>query len=140
MSDAVRDDPEELETKDVNPTATGALDVVFDFAALNKVVDQEDATEKPRPRVGVYWHPACALHNIPNHPEQPARVTHILRALHQSFDSDPRVTFREAQAATADHIKLFHRPSLVANIDRWSEEVPDRTCSLSRSLRNDPLI
>lgn len=56
----------------------------------------------------IYHHAACEAHEIPNHPEQPARVNWIMRYLRDAFPDPDSTIFREAPRAIDDHILLYH--------------------------------
>lgn len=62
-------------------------------------------------RLTVFWHPACEMHEIPNHPEQPLRVSRILAALRTIFED--KVKFQETSLADNSHLELLHTKKLV---------------------------
>lgn len=68
-------------------------------------------------RLTVFWHPACEMHEIPHHPEQPMRVSRILRALRSNFEDKDKVKFQEASLAEDSHLELLHSKKL---IDRFN--------------------
>lgn len=59
----------------------------------------------------IYYHPFCELHDIPDHPEQPNRVTYILNKLKASFDSS---IFKESTLIKDEFILLFHTNKLLS--------------------------
>lgn len=72
-------------------------------------------------KMAIYWHPACFDHNIPNHPEQPLRVSSILSALEKEF-LPKLVDFRKAPLATDDDILLFHSRRLLEKFKLLSNQ------------------
>lgn len=57
-------------------------------------------------KLAIYFHPACELHCIGGHPEQPMRVKGILSELRKRWPED---TFRQVKnKATDEHLLLFH--------------------------------
>lgn len=74
------------------------------------------------PRMAIYWHPACVDHDIPDHPEQPDRVTVMLKHLRERFDDDEFVFFKEASRAKDEHILLFHTTHLLDHFNKLSDE------------------
>jgi hypothetical protein len=62
-------------------------------------------------RTAVYWHPACTLHCIPEHPEQPKRIERIIESIRTNCDSS--ITYREASLAPIEITKLFHTELMV---------------------------
>jgi acetoin utilization deacetylase AcuC-like enzyme len=84
----------------------------------SNIVDIEDemkALAIARRRLTVFWHPACEMHYIPDHPEQPLRVSRILAALRTNFED--KVKFQEACKAKNSHLELLHAKKL---IDRFN--------------------
>lgn len=79
----------------------------------------ESATKRTLAKTAVYYHPACSLHRIPDHPEQPLRVDRILSALRETWPVD--LTFRESKPVTKEHILLFHTPALLSRFQKLAE-------------------
>lgn len=88
---------------------------------IDKRNDSIGAVSQVDLRHAVYWHPACEKHDIPQHPEQPARVSSILEALHVAFGyedgSSSVASFREAERATEAQVLLFHHKKLVNRLN-----------------------
>ncbi|CAM9573188.1 unnamed protein product, partial [Phaeothamnion confervicola] len=63
-------------------------------------------------------HPACELHNVPDHPERPARTRVILQALRARFPTAPPPDPPEALAplVSTEQLCLFHDSAHVARI------------------------
>ena len=74
------------------------------------------ATKKPVPlKLAIFHHPACELHEVANHPEQPERVRGILAKLR---DALPASSFRQVQQrATDEHLLMFHSARHVAKFN-----------------------
>lgn len=75
---------------------------------------KESMTAQP---IAIYFHPDCADHLVPDHPEKPQRVTESLRLLRQHFPNDDKY-FRQAPLATDDHLLLFHTAGHVEFFNR----------------------
>ncbi len=72
------------------------------------------------PKLCVYWHPDCAKHYIPDHPEQPARVKSILLALRNHFQD--QIMFRECRDVEESILELFHTEKHVNSFIRLWEK------------------
>ncbi|HLU12498.1 MAG TPA: histone deacetylase family protein [Arenimonas sp.] len=61
-----------------------------------------------------YTHPACMAHDTgPGHPESPARLETVLQAVRAAF---PDAQWRDAPAASRDHLLRVHTRDLVARV------------------------
>eukprot|EP01039_Chlorochromonas_danica_P006519 gene6519-7190_t len=86
-------------------------------AALSSLINESTIPIIPshfliKHKTAVFWHPACALHDIPDHPEQPDRVNKTIQALRQSTLLQD-VSFREASLAPMETTRLFHSEKMI---------------------------
>jgi len=93
----------------VSPETTTTVSTGLEKSAS---IEADVSTTKQDSKIAIFWHPACYEHNLPDHPEQPDRVSEILTALHTAFPED---CFRLAPAATEEQLLLFHKKSHVVN-------------------------
>eukprot|EP01031_Cornospumella_fuschlensis_P036610 gene36610-44412_t len=71
-----------------------------------------------RPKLALYWHPSTLLHDIPDHPEQPARIQVIFDALQKEFGN--KIAYRTASLGEMDKIRLFHTDKMIKRFeDAW---------------------
>lgn len=98
----------------------------------------------------IYVHDACAMHDIPGHPEQKARVLVIAKALKKVF---PQVPHRFSRKATWEELQLFHSAhhlqimqtifkrvsTIAAQMKQQAVSAPDGKRSPSRHNRKDIL-
>lgn len=103
--------------KDLTGSSSDSADVEIgqEITIETKEELQGDPT---KPRYCVYWHPACAEHEIPHHPEQPDRVNYMMDALKvQRWPKEGAGgerggdMFRLAPMCEDDHVLLYHTPS-----------------------------
>mmetsp|Transcript_10566 Transcript_10566/g.9503 ORF Transcript_10566/g.9503 Transcript_10566/m.9503 type:complete len:441 (-) Transcript_10566:32-1354(-) len=92
-------------------------DITTDNSITNEVKDENLSNN-----VVIYWHPDCYEHNIPDHPEQPDRMTSILNKLRLKYIDN---YFREASLADNSHLLLFHNRSMVDKFNRISDYVEE---------------
>lgn len=72
-------------------------------------------------RMAVFYHPACELHEIEGHPEQPQRVGVILARLRQEWSSS---TFRQVKQKVSDEVLcMFHAPRHVSRFNALCAQV-----------------
>jgi acetoin utilization deacetylase AcuC-like enzyme len=83
---------------------------------------EKEETEMKVNRLAIYFHPKCALHLIPDHPEQPRRVEVILKALRNQFKDYANVSFRQATECSDEHIQLYHTNRLLDSFQKKWEE------------------
>ena len=72
--------------------------------------------------VVIFWHGECMLHKIAGHPEQPDRVSVILKTLRKHYPSD---CFYEAPLVTEDQVLLFHTAEHLAMLKKLFKESND---------------
>jgi len=103
-----------LVTSASEATSTGSTAAASAPTGAEKSVSvSTDATSVKRDfKIAIFWHPACYEHNVPDHPEQPDRVSEILSALRTEFPED---CFRLAPIATEEQLLLFHQKSHLVN-------------------------
>eukprot|EP01041_Mallomonas_annulata_P004881 gene4881-9732_t len=70
----------------------------------------------------IYHHDACTEHYIPRHPEQPARVASILKALRLEW---PLNFFKEAPESTDEQILRFHTPRHLGLFKRFASSAEE---------------
>ncbi|RYG96170.1 hypothetical protein EON65_54825, partial [archaeon] len=71
-----------------------------------------------RPKMAIYSHPATLLHDIPDHPEQPARIKVIFDAIQKEFGN--KIDYRKASLGQVDTIRLFHTDKMIKRFeDAW---------------------
>lgn len=85
-----------------------AFSAVQADAAQISSIDEPKQEAVPHSNIRIYWHPACSLHENPDHPERPGRVDEALKALRNAFSSE---SFSEAPLVDDDTISLFHTES-----------------------------
>ncbi len=85
---------------------------VFEF---NEVIEQKLIDRKVK--MLVYHHPACALHCVEDHPEQPDRVKVILDAI-RAANILPEDAFVEAPRVEDEHVVLFHGVQMFDRLKR----------------------
>lgn len=108
-------EPAEQTSEGSHPTTTNPpVDVGASPFALDDLLTSN--------RTAVFWHPACALHDIPNHPEQPGRIQSILSALRSELDG---LVFREATLAPIAVTKLFHTETMVSRFTKHWQTTED---------------
>ncbi|KAJ1404828.1 hypothetical protein B484DRAFT_404639 [Ochromonadaceae sp. CCMP2298] len=71
--------------------------------------------------MGIYYHKACSLHRIPNHPEHYTRVDSIIQALQTTFPLGS-LSFREAGLVTKEQILLFHTTGHLARFMKLADD------------------
>ena len=89
------------------------------------------AAPTPR-RIGIYHHPKCHDHCIPDHPEQPDRVTAILDALKRELPED---CFRLATEASEEQLLLFHSQKHVGRFMKLCDRADAAKNLLPKSKR-----
>ncbi len=78
----------------------------IDFNRIQKLLTKN--------KTAVYWHPSCLLHDIPHHPEQPARIDSIMEAILSSL---PSLLIRKASLGTTEKLKLFHTDKVIDDFE-----------------------
>lgn len=72
-------------------------------------------------RLAIFHHPACELHEISGHPEQPQRVEGILAKLREEW---PETAFRQVRNKPSDEIlHMFHVPKHVSRFNALCKQV-----------------
>lgn len=100
------------------------------IAAPESTREGEVESNKSVQPLRIYWNPACVLHKIPDHIEQPNRVGVTLDLLKQNFDGD---IFKESPRVTSEQILGFHTKEHLDSFNKVCE-VPEKKFSLTKNI------
>lgn len=78
------------------------------------ISNKDSGLYKEIKKFAVYFHEACEYHDIPDHPECPSRVRHIVKRIKEKLSS--QIEFRKSSLALDEHISLFHDQALIDKI------------------------
>lgn len=102
---------------------------VFHDGSSLEVEESQKVSETPTsdsPRsFAIYWHPACADHEIPRHPEQPDRVKDMMDALKAENWPGDKDVFRLAPKCTPEDILLYHTKSHLLGFETKCKRVEE---------------
>ena len=108
-------------------TAPEAFQELFTVALSTSTRNNASARERSCP-FAIFHHPACTLHKIEGHPEQPGRVDAILLRLRKYYKEH---YFRLAPDVTDEQILLFHSPQHLSKLKKCFLESSEKSAAVS---------